>query len=89
MTEEEYWATDPSFSDESLDALADAGDYLLGEIGTDRRPRYNDYEIFEMIASLSHKTLFGVRIRGKNVGLCFDTWATANQWIRDQIENRP
>ncbi|MGA8480094.1 MAG: hypothetical protein WB696_19190 [Chthoniobacterales bacterium] len=30
MTEEEYWATDPSFSDESLHALADAGDYLLG-----------------------------------------------------------
>jgi hypothetical protein len=32
VKEEEYWAADPSFSDEALHALADAGDYLLGEI---------------------------------------------------------
>jgi hypothetical protein len=87
MTEEEYWATDPSFSDEALHALADAGDYLLGEICTDTQPRFSDYEIFTMIASASHETFFGVKKRGKNVGLCFDTWAMANQWIRDQIEN--
>jgi hypothetical protein len=46
MTEQEYWATDPSFSDEALHALADAGDYLLGDICTDTQPRYSDYEIF-------------------------------------------
>jgi hypothetical protein len=37
MTEEEYWATDPSFSDESLHALADAGDYLLGLLSSGTR----------------------------------------------------
>jgi hypothetical protein len=87
MTEEEYWSTDSSLSDEALHALADAGDYLLGEICTDTQPRYSDYEISVMIASESQKTFFGIKIRGKNVGLCFDTYGMAHSWIQNQIEN--
>ena len=42
MTEQEYWATDPSFSDEALHALAERRRLPVRGISTHTQPRYSD-----------------------------------------------